>query len=113
MKKERTILILENIITLLNDERFFIYGICSILTHLIDNNIIDEKERNQLKELLNTNKPSKHNEFKDFYGNEYWVGMTHPKYSIFAGYWWQPMYDALETRQIRIDYLTKLITNIK
>ncbi len=120
MKKERTILILENIKTLLKNERSFNYGnygICGIISHLYNNDNITNEEKIQLKDFLGKNKPNPDNQFKEFCDNKFWVDrlLSLNQQNVYAGYWWLPIYSYPnnETRQIRIDYITKLIETLK
>lgn len=80
-------------------EGWYNYGICGEITDLYRNLYISSKERSRLEVLIETNKPTKTNEFKELTENEYWVG---------GSYYWGIMYNYPETRFLRIAYLEKL-----
>ncbi len=90
---------------LMDEKRTYMLGICDVITEIGYNNILngDNNEDTILKLYLKENKPSPDNEYKEFTKNKYWLDGL---------YWWDVIYEAPETRQIRIEYLTKLINNI-
>ena len=87
----------------LNTKKF---GICHVLVVLCSEKKISTKESREIEHILSENKPNPYNEYKEFTQNPYW-GITK------NGYWWSPIIDASATRQIRIDYIAKLIENLK
>ncbi len=89
---------------ILNREGVIHLGICKIAFDLRMLKIISQFQNDFIYDYLMVNKPTKRNKYKEFTQNEYWVD---------KGYWWKPIYTSPETRQIRIDYLTKLIANVK
>ena len=109
MESERIIEILEAVKELLKDEKYK-SGICGVLNIV---NFIKVDIRMSFEELreveifLRKNKPTRTNIYKEFIPTD-----SYFNYHNF-GYWWLPIFTAPETRQIRIDYLTALISNIK
>lgn len=57
-----------------------------------------------IKQYLNTNRPTPINEYKQFYQQIVWLDNN---------YWWRPIHKEPQTKQIRINFLTELINNIK
>ncbi len=108
IEKNRVIEIIKLMIIELNDFSYTQTGICKSFYTLLNNKTISPIEIGIMKKFLNLNKPTKRNKYKDVTQNPYWTNFvdTH-------SYWWKEIYDAPETRQIRIHYLTKLIENIK
>lgn len=104
MNIDRQIEILEHINSLIKIDDFFRRGICDILYHLSLADVINEFEYYFMLKLLNKHKPTPENDYKEFTENPYW--------SESNNYWWDTMHNP-ETRQIRKDYLTKLVTNLK
>lgn len=98
--------ILEEVVFLLGNEKMFRKGICDVLTYLYEVDKLTFWEWSFLKNFLKNKKPKDNprTKYREFTKNKYWLGTL---------YWWNPMYEAPETRQIRIDYLTKVINNIK
>ncbi len=80
-------------------------GICKVLEILFKEHKLTYSECVYLKRFIYLNKPTNLNVFSEFTENEYWSNND--------CYWWSTMFKAPETRKIRIDYLTKLIDNIK
>ncbi len=111
MENTRAIEIFENVKEILinNDLRLFC-GICGVVADLLDNDKINRKEYKASINLLNRNKPKPNNQFKEFIENEFWSNTTLP---IEDDFWWLPIHRCSETRQIRVDYLTKLIETLK
>ncbi len=79
-------------------------GICKVIEVLSREKIITLNETKFVKQYLFLNKPSVFNQYKEFTQNEYWLGRV---------FWWNVICDAPETKQIRIDFITALINNIK
>ncbi len=79
-------------------------GICDAIANLGFNHEWDKHRLIYLKQYIVDNKPNLSNEYKEFTDNHYWINNL---------YWWTPICKAPETKQNRIDYLTKLIDNIK
>ncbi len=80
------------------------YGICGIISELSYEKTITANEKEIIKRYLYRNKPTIKNKYKEFIQNEYWIN---------DAYWWKPIWLRPEKKQIRINYLTKLIDNIK
>ncbi len=94
--------------TLIKGEERYQYGICKAINEVFDvTNSFNIREYKFVKKYLFDNKPTPDNEYKEFTNNEYW---DKNKLVLF---WWKPIDDFPKTKQIRIDYLTKLIDNIK
>ncbi len=98
---ERLLLVKDYII---NDRCFS--GICDAVDNvgILNRHKWNKFETLDLKDYIKKNKPSFTNEYKEFTYNKFWCDNR---------YWWDRICDAPETKQIRIDYLTKLIDNIK
>ncbi len=79
-------------------------GICRVIQSLYYTEMCSELERDSLLIYVSLNKPTINNQYKEFMENEFWINQT---------YWWQTIYEEPKTREIRIDYLTALISNIK
>lgn len=112
MRKDRQIEILNLVKTLLGYTDFC-HGICGVVNSLLFNKGISIDEHSETINLLNENKPTPDNQYKVFTENDFWVDITIPSHTIFEGYWWLPIYRNESMRQIRIDYITKLIDNLK
>ena len=82
-------------------------SICDSLTISLLKNKIDREEYHIIKDLLDNNRPTPDNEYKQFINNEYWQSPNQQN----IVYWWYPL--SAETSLIRIDYLTELIANSK
>ncbi len=106
-KKERLILIIQLMIKELKTT-YTQTGICRTFYTLMSNKDITYDEIYIVKMFININKPTKRNKYKEFTKNPYWTNFV-DSYS----YWWTEIHIAPETKQIRIDYLTALINNIK
>ncbi len=105
MESKRLIEILELTKEKLINKKRFQYGICAELGELLyDDKIISNDEKNYVKDFLYSNKPTFENDYKEFRESNYWLGSV---------YWWNSITFRPQTRQIRIDYLTKLIANVK
>ncbi len=79
-------------------------GICNVFSYLKQNNFVSFSEANYVIDYIYKNKPNNQNDYAEFMNNQYWCDKM---------YWWNRMYINPETRQIRIDYLAKLIDNVK
>lgn len=79
-------------------KHYYNNGICGELKDLLRNGKIDTFEHPVVEDYIYENKPSKF-KHKEFFTNDYWDGDM---------YWWQLMQVKPETRQIRINFLTKL-----
>lgn len=106
MKKKRLIYILEFVRNeLINDEtNHHEDGICAVIYYLRVNKFISIEEANELTSFLYDRKPTNKNQYAEFMDNKYWCNNL---------CWWTRIMNAPETRQIRIDYLNKLIENTK
>ncbi len=89
---------------LINGETYVQNGICGNIAELFGNNKMTFTERDYIRNYLFSNKPKLNNIYSDFFKNEYWID---------DAYWWEKISLNHKTKQIRIDYLTKLIANIK
>lgn len=103
MTIDRQIEILEIINSYIKPDVFFRRGICDILYYLEAIEEIDNFEYAFMIRLLKSNKPTPDNQFKEFTNTLYWLN---------DNYWWETMY-MTETRQIRKEYLNKLIASLK
>ncbi len=108
MKKERLkeILILIKNFIAIREYSYNYTGICKIITTLHGLEKISYEELYYIKNYISNNRPTPNNEYKEFTKNQYWINTE-------TGYWWEKMYMDCETVQIRIDYLTALINNVK
>ena len=106
MEKTRLIYILTFIRNELRDDisQYHDAGICAVVNYLKTNNFITYREGYLVVDYLYDNKPTNKNEYAEFMDNEFWYDKL---------CWWKMIYHAPETRQIRIDYLNKLIENSK
>ena len=90
---------------LIKGDANFQYGLCKELERL---SMYDASftyyEYICIEQYLNKCKPTTTNEYKEFIDNEYWIDTE---------YWWKTIDQAPETKQIRIDFLTKLINELK
>ena len=109
MTSERQVEILNTIALTLKDNHTFTKGIFEILIKLYYNDTINSDEYIITKRLLRINKPTCENEYVEFIDNVYWLD-TKPNEN---DNWWQPMFKAPVTRKIRINFIKKLISNIK
>ncbi len=105
MESKKQIELLDLIRTRLINRKNSQLGICYILVYIGSEKLVSSKDSRFITNLLKENKPTSDNEYKEFFESEFWFDND--------GYWWKPINEAPETRQIRIDYLTKLIGNIK
>ncbi len=81
------------------------YGICKAINEVYyKNSDVTFVNTLTVEKYLFDNKPTPDNQYAEFTKNEYWLGGV---------YWWKCIDDFPQTKQIRIDYLTKLISNIK
>lgn len=112
MKLARKIEILNRVKTLLEND-VFCHGICDVFMFLVKNEECEIREVMKVRQLMETHKPTPDNQYKEFTENAYWVGnLLNPTHPL-MGFWWKQMGTNPETRKIRIDYLTRLIENIK
>ena len=107
METQRQIEILNLMINHIKKTTFAI-SICGALQNLLIMEIIGVDENYFIQKLLIDNKPTTENQYKEFTQNEYWLFSTG---AIGFSYWWERL--PQQARQIRIDYLEALITNIK
>ena len=61
-----------------------------------------------MREFLNKHRPDIDDNYFEFTQNDYWN-----PYPNIHSYWWETMTSNPETRQLRKDYLAKLIANLK
>ena len=87
--------------TILNDA-----GICKIARHVLQINRYSAKDIAYFDKFLLANKPSTHkrNKYREFTQNPYWNDNL---------FWWKVLLYFPETRKIRMDYLDKVIENLK
>ncbi len=89
---------------LINGENYLQHGLCGEIVSLYIEKEITSNEKDFVKMYLFSNKPTLNNIYSEFYKNQYWIN---------DAYWWRPISVFYKTKEIRIDYLTKLIANIK
>jgi hypothetical protein len=114
MEINRQLEILEAVKELLSDETKIIHGVCEALNYLYTYSDVTQAELVFVGDLIASHKPTIDNELKTLTENEFWLGnfsknLSHP----YFGYWWYPMFRSPETRQIRIDYISKVIEKLK
>ena len=105
MENSRLIEVLERVRQLLLTKSSCDLGICYTFSILRDLRVITKDEYIDLNIYLMENKPTAENQYSQFTQNEYWKPNSM--------YWWTPIHKARVTRQLRADYLTELISNIK
>ena len=110
MKKDRILQILNKAVLILEDETMYHRCICDMIRRFKDALLISYTEYLEFRTILAENKPTPDNEYKEFTQNEYWMNKDLP---IEQSFWWKPIFEAPETRQIRINYLKALINNLK
>ncbi len=105
MNKDR---LLELLNVMLNDlittPVYFQTGLCRIAKLLDSNDRCTENEKYQILDYLHKNKPTIDNQYKEFTTSKFWINSI---------YWWYSMDVEDGAKQIRIEYLTKLIANTK
>ncbi len=107
MENHRLIEILELVKqNLINNDTWMKTGICVGIRFLHNKNKISLIEYYKVSSYLRKNEPTKTNQYQEFTNNEYWTNHN-------SLYWWKPIHKEPNTRQIRIDYLTALISNVK
>ncbi len=106
MKNSRKIEILQMMIARIDS---FYHGICGVLYSLMKEEITED-EYKAMVELLLDNIPTEENKFSIFTQSAYW-GTEDYRFS--TGYWWVKMGDFPISRQIRKDYLNRLIDTLK
>ncbi len=107
MENTRLVEILEMVKeNLIETEAQYQTGICRSIEKLSHDHKIKYLEEILIKKHLYLHKPTKTNEYAKFTENQYW-------YDYYNDYWWSEIKCANETKQIRIDYLTAVIDNIK
>lgn len=79
-------------------------GICCAIDKLYHTNKITYLEHKIITAFINHNKPTADNEYKEFIISPFWIG---------TGYWWNKIERTPQTKRIRLNYLKKLISNIK
>ncbi len=85
-------------------------GICWCITIMLIKDKISSEENHLLREYITLNKPKLNNQYAEFINNEFWTNTLDVNNS---SYWWTTIKRDNLTKQIRIDYLTALINNIK
>ncbi len=110
MKTERIIEILQLVIyNLENNTKLFDTGICVVTTTLFKRGEMSESEYLFIRNLIRDSKPTTQNVYKEFTQNGHWNDSLS---STSVSFWWIPIYRNPKTREIRIDYLNKVIENI-
>lgn len=104
METQRLTYILNFICNEIQASNYHDNGICAVIYYLRLNKFISVSEASQVVEFLYANKPTNKNEYSEFMDNEFWCDKL---------CWWKTISNAPETKQIRIDYLKKLISKIK
>ncbi len=89
-----------------NDHNVLYVGICKVAYDLRKQGKLDPDLHDFIYDYLIKNKPTPDNQYKEFTQNQYWITED-------SAFWWNTIHTVPETRQIRIDYLTKLIDNVK
>lgn len=112
MKLKRKIEIFEEIKVLLEDNSFT-HGICDVIMFLAKNDVISIDEAIKVRELMEVHKPTPDNQYKEFTDSDFWLGDINHHYHPLLGFWWKQLRTNPETRKIRIDYVAKLIDNLK
>ena len=112
MKLKRKIEIFKEVKILLED-KCFKNGICETIEFLQRNDVINIKEAVKIRWVMEENKPTIENDFKEFTNTDLWIGDVKNYQHPLLGFWWKPICSNPETRQIRIDYIAKLLTNLK
>ncbi len=84
-------------------------GICREIKNLYSDFVISIEEKDYLSGYIIANKPTQDNRYAKFMDNPYWLVQVNNNAD---NYWWEIIYDE-KTKQIRVDYLTELINNIK
>ncbi len=111
MKTERKIEILEQVKYIIKNDRLrVICGMCGVLESLYDRKRILKREWLGIEKILSDNRPTPDNQYAEFTQNEYWKKNY---LSLKSSFWWQTIHNEPKTRKIRVDYLTKLIENLK
>lgn len=77
-------------------------GICAVLQYLDNNKTISRKTFKITNNFIRANKPN-NVQHQEFTKNIYWIG---------GMFWWYPIRSKNETRQIRIEFITKLINSL-
>ena len=105
MEDDRKIELLELVKENLRTKPYYMQsGICRAIQLLYYENVCTRTERDSLHIHINVHKPTPTNQYKEFTETKYWTNQS---------FWWTRIDNASETKQIRIDYLTKVIANIK
>lgn len=84
-------------------EGYYNYGLCGEISDMYAFEDITKEECDVVKRFIEINKPSaqKHGEFTK--KSMHWIN---------EHFWWETMQDMPETRQVRIDFLTKLLNEL-
>ena len=112
MDLERQIEIFKEVKTLLEDYSFK-NGICEVMQFLQHNDVITIKELLKIRSIMESHKPTIINDYKEFTDSDLWIGDINNRYHPLFGFWWKQISVNAETRKIRIDFIAKLITNLK
>ncbi len=105
IEKDRLILLFELIKdNLINNDFKTQSGICAEITKLFVIDKITIKEKDFLMDYLYLNKPKRGKQYEKFTYGLYWTN---------GDFWWYPIDEMPRTKRIRINYLIKLIENIK
>ena len=86
------------------DLQYTQFGICAVISNLYNKNFISSTQKFAILKFLEQNRPTATNQFQEFLILKYWLDES---------YWWLPIWQDPETRQVRINYLTKLIESLK
>ena len=106
METKRLIQLLELVkLNLINGDENSQSGICKEIDNIYTKyHDITFEERNYIKSYLKDNRPTPINQYKQFYQQIVWLDNN---------YWWRPINREPATKQIRINFLTELINNLK
>ncbi len=89
---------------LINGNPYDQTGMCSAIVFMYKKNLLSYAESEELEIYIHKNKPTSVNQYAEFTNSQYWVDFF---------YWWKPIDEEPNAKQIRLDYLTKLISNVK
>lgn len=80
-------------------------GLCKEISLLYRNGKITLREKQILKIYLENNKPTPDNQYSDFTYQRYWID---------SSYWWYAITVGVPIlKKVRIEYLERLIANVK
>ncbi len=105
MEAKRQIEILKLMITKLGtDKEKKFTCICDSIFGLDSLRLITSEEKDFMLDMVRDNKPTPNNIYSKYTKGEYWIDRM---------FWWESISEEAETKQIRIDFINDLISNIK